>query len=106
MEEEQFLLDGHWYPWGIPIVGCQPSYSLYLDREAASLQLRQCEVSGELITESVVLRHSTCADTQAVAVEVITERAFRTYQLQLAPERLACWQADHQWLELSFEIEL
>lgn len=106
LEEEQFLLAGHWYPWEMPIVNCQPAFSLNLDWQTARLNIQQCAANGLLQTESIRLEHVICGNVQPQTVLLINERDLRNYQVQFSSDLFSCWHSDRQWIELYFEIEL
>lgn len=100
LEEEYFLLDGHWYPWMVPIVQCNPEFSVALDWAAARITIEHCPAANTAKLQHIRLQHSTCPDIQVQPLEITASRALLNYTLQLPPQVMTCLRQEDAWLEL------
>ena len=102
LEEESYRLNGQWYAWHTPRINCEPHFSTYLDWEHHSLHLLSCANTGQLLVDSITLRHNTCSGLAVIDLAVSENRADHDYQILLDASAVDCLSSSGAWLTIQF----
>lgn len=105
LEDNQYFLEGQWHPMNLPLVGCTPLFNLHLDRTDNRLQLRYCEESGHLFTETITLSSNNCQLTPAEVSPPVIDHAYVRIDLLLNEDFIHCLQENNDLFSLQFDFD-